>query len=1389
MSKYSVKRPFTVLVGIIMVLVLGYVSFTSLTTDLLPEMSLPYVVVITSYPGASPERVESAVTEPLEGSLGRVSGVVNVSSTSRENVSMVMLEFENETNMDGAMVKLSSQLDLLTLPEEVGKPMLLEISPDLLATMMVTVDYEGKDIYELTEFVEETVVPYIERQEGVASVDVSGAVEQRVEIALNQTKIDKINAKLRAKAEDALADSEKELEDAKKELQDAKDQLEESKDDLKKSKSDLNKAENELEDQRDKLASQQEDTSGELAKASKLMNEALATQKAYETNVTTLKANETALKTEKEQYEKAISEVNSSLAALHDSLGIGIKAATLNEMLGAMDEMTREYMGGLPASVDPTDADAVNALWEQVKAIEGFGESLALVEENLANLPTDLDDAMADDGAKLFALQGMLTQAGQEEAAAQLSYENLLTLKTAQDERIPQIETELGNLKTEIQVAEAALKEVNKAVKEALEKYEEVEAGKISAAAAFGAGQAQIAAGISQVQSGKAQVESGEKQLEDGEKQLEDSEEQLKDAEKSLEDARKTALDNANLNALLKLDTLSQLLTAQNFDMPAGYVEGSDGMDVLLKVGEQFASIEDIENLVLTHIDDIGDIRVIDVADVEMTDNAEDSFARVNGNQALMISVTKGSTAGTATVSDEVNEALAELSEQYDGLHFINLMDQGEYIDLIVDSVTKNLLWGALLAILVLLIFLKDPRPTIVVAFSIPLSVLFAVVLMYFTDITLNIISLSGLALGVGMLVDNSIVVMENIYRMRGLGVPPARAAVKGAKQVGAAIASSTLTTICVFLPIVFTNGLSRQLFTDMGLTIAYSLIASLVVAMTVVPAMSATVLRNTKERPHRWFDAVMVGYEKLLRFCLRFKIVPIAVALGLLIFCAQAVTKMGLILIPDIGGNQMTMTMTSPEDTTKEEAYAFADDFMSTLMGMDGVETVGMMSGSAGIGMLSGGGDGSGTSFSTYLILDDETANDNSVIEKQIDAYFENLDWEYSVSASNMNMSAVLASGMDVEISGRDLDKLVEISEDVMGILEKVGGFENISNAQEEGAPTWRILVDKTAAMQLNLTVAQVFQELSGRLATDKTTTTLIAEDGEYEVHILDHTKDLNMDNLMDMTFTTTKMDDEGKEVKEEHQLKEFAELAEGVSIGSITRENQSRYIHVTASAKEGENVTLLSRKVEDELENYQVPAGYQVHIGGETESVTDAMEDMLKMIALAIVFIYMIMVAQFQSLLSPFIVLFTIPLAFTGGLLALMLTGEQLSMIAMMGFLVLAGVVVNNGIVFVDYANQLRLSGMERREALAETGKRRMRPILMTAMTTILAMCTMALDQSFSGTMGRGMAIVTIGGLVYATLMTLFIVPVLYDLLFKKEVKEIDLGELESLDDMDVL
>ena len=383
------------------------------------------------------------------------------------------------------------------------------------------------------------------------------------------------------------------------------------------------------------------------------------------------------------------------------------------------------------------------------------------------------------------------------------------------------------------------------------------------------------------------------------------------------------------------------------------------------------------------------------------------------------------------------------------------------------------------------------------------------------------------------------------------------------------------------------------------------------------------------------------------------------------------------------------------------------------------------------------------------------------------------------------MDVSALYGSGAEVVLYGNDLDALREAGKQVVELMESIPGIENVSDSQEGGDAAKRIVVDKDAAMRLGLTVAQVYQQIAASLTTETTATTLQAGGGSYSVVIRDESGVPELGDILDMEFETTTMDESGSSVTETHLLRDFASLQESESYLTIARENGSRYLTVSSETAEGYNTTLLTRELQPKLEALDLPAGCTAEIAGESSSVRDMVVQMSKMMALALLFVYFVMVAQFQCLLSPFIVLFTIPLAFTGGMLGLMLAGEQLSLISLMGFLILMGVVVNNGIVFVDYANQLRIGGLDRTDALVATGRTRMRPILMTTLTTVLAMTTMVFGTDMASSMGRGMAIVIIGGLSYATLMTLFIVPVMYDLFYRKPPVNIDVGD-DSLDDL---
>lgn len=1341
LPQFSVRKPYTVLVAVVLVLVLGVISFTGMTTDLLPAMELPYVVVMTTYPGASPEKIETTVTKPLEAVLGTTGGIKNVSSVSSENASIVILEFEQGTNMDSAMIELSSNVDLVSgqMDDAVGTPMLMKISPDMLPVMVASVDMDGMDVKEISAFADETVMPAFERIDGVASVDATGLVEQQVTVTLDQVKIDALNDKVLAGVDSDLADAQRELREGQAKVADGKAKL----------------AEGEA-----ALESQKGSALDKLAQGSAQVDGASATLSALLSEETTLTANQKAFEAERDGYTQAkqgYEGINTALAGARDTARQAAAAAAKQGVLDSVNALLAQM--GRPAVGTYEEAAAVYAQLQQTQpGLPALPDPAVVGEQAAAAVPANVDALLALDDASFEAFK---TQAGAlpgGEQLAALTKESLTQLRDAvlrADTRLPEVEAELSNITTRLAVISGMKPALEENLKKAQDAYAELEKGKMTAV---------------------NELTRGEVTLSTTKTQLEDAEQKLADAQEQFDQARDAAYKKADLSGVLTADMLGNILMAQNFNMPAGYItEGEE--QYLVKVGEEYASLEELENTLLMHmdVDGVGDVRLSDVADIALTDNAGESYAKVNGNDGVVLSFQKQSTASTATVSQRINSAIAQLQEQNPGLHITPLMDQGDYIDMVVGSVLSNLLWGGLLAIIVLIFFLKDAKPTFIVACSIPFSLMCAITLMYFTDVTLNIISLSGLALGVGMLVDNSIVVIENIYRLRSLGVPASKAAIQGAKQVSGAIFASTLTTICVFLPIVFTQGISRELFTDMGLTIAYSLLASLVVALTLVPAMGAAVLKNTKEKSHRWFDAFVEGYQRLLGWALRHKAPVLAGVTALLAISIFLTTQMGTAFIPAMDSPQMSAKLTMPRGAAQQDAYAIADTVMERIAAVDGVETVGAMSGGSGMSSMMGGSS-SGGSITYYILLSDDRTATNADVSAAIEAQVADLDCTVEVQESTMDMSALGGSGVELVITGRGLDEMNAIADDLRGILRSTEGLVDISENSVTGNPETRITVDKYKAMQHGLTVAQIYSELAAELKAENTATTLTLDGTDTPVVVVKPAGQApTRGNIMDHAFTVTNAEGEEETVR----LYDIAAKQETDSVSSINRENGARTMSVSAGVDARHNIGLVSRELEKKLADYELPEGYTVEIAGENETINSAMTDLVKMIALAVVFIYLIMVAQFQSLMSPFIVMFTIPLAFTGGLLALWLTGSELSIIAMLGFLVLAGVVVNNGIVFVDNINQLRLAGMDRTEAILETGRTRIRPVLMTALTTILAMSTMALGIGDGAEMTQPMAIVTIGGLTYATLLTLLVVPVLYDTFRKKPLYDPELDD----------
>ena len=1039
--------------------------------------------------------------------------------------------------------------------------------------------------------------------------------------------------------------------------------------------------------------------------------------------------------------------------------------ATMQEAQGELDDLKTEFAAN-PAVAILCAADAqIAQLIQPALALEHW---YSTDPEQAQTVAVTVGTAL---GTSQKAAEEMLKQLGQIDAL-QTQRDNLNTALIAQtgglgyDAYVAMVNETLK--KQNITDLGKAISDINSAITA-------IEQGQMTAAIEFANGKATIALGEyqlelaqTQLEASDDQIQSGFDQMDDALKQLEEGEEQLVDGRKQFEEAKESAYEQANLSNILTVDTVEGLLTAQNFSMPAGYVT-EEGVDYLVRVGDKPSDVEELKALPLMdlHMDGVPVITLGDVADVFYTDNSADIYTNVDGSAGVMLTIQKQTGYSTGEVSDRLGERFDELMEQNPGLSLIKLMDQGVYIDLVMDSIVNNIVFGAGLAILILLLFLKDIRPTLVVAFSIPVSLVTAVVCMYFSGVTLNVISLSGLALGIGMLVDNSIVVIENIYRLRNEGMSVQDAAIEGAKEVAGAILASTLTTVCVFLPIVFTEGITRQLFVDMGLTIAYSLLASLVIALTVVPAMSSKMLRNTKEKkPGRIFGAFVNLYEKLLRGALRVKPLVLLLVVALLVISVALAFTNGTAFMSDMDSTQLTVTVSLDEEATLQETGKVTDQVVDAILSVEDVQNVGAMT-SAGTMSLLGGGEGSTNTATIYVVTREDKTMSNEEIAKQIQEKTAGLDAQIDVDTSSMDMSALGGSGISIEVRGRDLDTIQRIAREVADIVGTVEGTAEVSDGLQDSDEELRVVIDKDEAVHYGLTVAQVFTQIMSKVADAGSATTLVEADRDYNVYVSNE-KDMELTREQIKQLLIEGTDENGESV--EVPLSEIADFETAYALPSISRTAQTRYVSVTAAIAEGYNVGLVSADVEEKLADYEMPDGYQLVFSGENEMIMDAMSQVMLMMLLAILFMYLIMVAQFQSLLSPFIIMFTIPLAFTGGFLGLFLSGSEVSVIAMIGFVMLAGIIVNNGIVLIDYMNQLREGGMEKREAILTAGRTRLRPVLMTALTTILALSTMVFSNDMGAEMAKPMAVVTIGGLLYGTLLTLVVIPCIYDIFIRE-------------------
>ena len=1295
MPGFSVKKPLTVFVAALAILILGVVAYVKMTPDLFPNMDYPYVIVVTSDPGASPESVEAEITKPLEKTLATLDQLKAINSSSQNSVSMIMMEFESGVNMDSLGVDIQQKVSALQgqWDDTVSSPYILKMNPSMIPVMVAAISSDSMDVNELSDFVEEELSAKLTGISGVASVEISGTVDREMHVVLDAEKMADLTQTVRENAGKLLDKAAGQLSSAKKQVTDAQKALDEG------------------------------------------------------------------------------------IAQAADGIGDGVTGA-LNQAVDALKEAM---------NVTPNMSEEEKKLRESIAADQA--EMAANNEKIAANQAIIDSEETTEEEKAAAAAENEALAAANVELARRVT-ENTQTLAALVAERTQQqIQQGIDEMEKTIADIEEFLNDPNR----------------------FDSLGSQISGGVESLMDGVLLMTEGNVQLKLAMQQIEEG-------EKQLAQTRRQVLEQLDLDGMLSVAMIQQLLTAQDFSMPAGYISDEDGVSYMVSVDNEITTTEELEDMVLFDlgIEGMEPIRLSDVATVFYTDNSDQIYAKLNGNNGIIASFSKQSNYATAEVSNNITARLDQLTGQYEGLSFEPLMDQGDYIYLIVETILSSLLWGALFSVVVLFLFLRDWRPTLITLISIPISVIFAIVLMYFTGVTINMISLSGLAVSVGMLVDNSVVVIENIYRLRARGATVVQAAVSGAQQVLGAITASTLTTVCVFAPIVFVEGLTRELFTDLALTMTYSLLASLLVALTMVPAMASGMLKRPMEQKPGLLDKIYPAYQKAIRWSLDHKAAVLAGSLALLILTGVLTVSRGFSFMPEMDINNVSVTVTMPEGCTREEAVAYTDEVARRCMTVEGVDAVGaMIQTDSAQSMMSFGG--SANDATIYITMPENYSGTDA--GKEIEALCADMDCE--VTAANVMsgmMSYVTGNGVSLSIYCEDMETLQSTAKAIAARMAQVDGAVDVSDGLEDAVQALRVNVDRTKAMEHGMTVAQIYMQIAAALNSSSTGTDMVLDNASMELIIeQDEASRLTCEKLPELKITPdsgssmassmggssmgassmsgSSMSGSGSSAlsgltdedsgDSSFLLKDVATVEKTVSLNTINRDQQRRCVTVTAGIADGSNVTLVSAEVTKAVESMELPEDVTIQFNGENEAIMEAMGQVMLMLLLGVVLVYFVMVAQFQSLREPLIVMFTIPLAFTGGFLALLLSGTELSVISLIGFVMLVGIIVNNGIVLVDYINQQRLAGMDRREAIVDAGTTRLRPILMTSLTTILGLIVTALAKNAGTSLIQPVALVCIGGLLYATLMTLFVVPCMYEIVSKKKLRHVDEAELVILKD----
>ena len=813
----------------------------------------------------------------------------------------------------------------------------------------------------------------------------------------------------------------------------------------------------------------------------------------------------------------------------------------------------------------------------------------------------------------------------------------------------------------------------------------------------------------------------------------------------------------------LTTSTLSGLLAAENMNLPSGDLTQGNTTVAVRTIGE-FTSVQEINNLPIpTSTGAV--IHLSDVAKVEQVEADRDSFTYINGEKGILLSVDKQSTANLVKVSQSLKDEIAKLQRDYPELEIDMLSDTSDYIEMSLSNITETALLAAVIAFFVLLLFLKNAVTAGIIAVSIPTSIMATFALMYATDINMNMISMGGVAIGIGMLVDNSVVVLDSIYQYYERGYTATESAEIGAKEVSMAIIASTLTTVAVFLPMALIGGTTGAMMKNLSFTIMYALVASVVVALTFVPMACALLLkRETKTFVWKnlkflsfldhWegaIDTLSRKYEKLLKWALRHRKKTVLTVLLVFILSLCSIPLAGMDFMASMDEGVATISVDLPNgtdlDTTEETT-------LEVLYRLQDIPEADVVYANVGSGMLSSGTNSA--SITMNLVDAKDRKRSTEEVCDDIEKLLADIPGaDITVSSSDSAMGSLASADVTMNVYGYDAATLVDVEDELVDKLSEVDGLSDVEGSTGDTVPEAKVTIDRAKASQYGITTASVAGALS--TAISGSTATQYKLDGtEIDVVIRYDTNSVNyLTDLNNLTVTSAY----GTQVP----LSDVATVTMDESATTIMRENQKNYITISANA-DNMSTSEAQKLVEKAMADIELPDGCTYEFSGMMEKMNDTFRSLEIAMVVAVLLVYMIMASQFESLRYPFIVMFSMPLAITGAIIGLLITGNTITMPAMMGFVMLIGMVVNNGIVLVDYTNQLMDRGMNCYDALTSAGPRRLRPILMTTLTTVLGMVPMALATSEGSEMMQALAIAVIFGLTLSTVVTLIFIPVLY-------------------------